>query len=309
MVRSMMPGMLRSLFMVALTLAVSPAFAADAPLSRWVDVDGTVIHFYEQGRGQAGDPVLLMIHGWCGAADDFIRLLPALPEDLRLIAVDLPGCGRSGKPDAAYDPAYFQRFIGRFCATLGLTKIVLVGHSMGGQLAAHFAATCGDLVERLILIDPYGLKGEEGDGWAGLADSGGFVDFVFSLNNRLFIEWGIDGRVLYKPPQELVSALADSTARSILGPDGVRAISRVTRNVIGHDQVEGVLPDIAQPTLVIWGNRDQVLPLRWAHTFVSLLPNVVLETVEDAGHMPMLEKPGQTAGLIDRFIPRDRLRP
>ena len=292
-----------------MAIASGGTLAAAEPFSRWVDVNGTVIHFYEQGRGWAGDPVLLMVHGWCGSADDFNRLLPALPDDLRSIAVDLPGCGFSDKPDAAYDPAYFQAFLRDFCATLGLTKIVLVGHSMGGQLAAHFAATRKDLVDRLILIDPYGLKGEEGEGWAGLADSGGFVDFVFSLNSRFFIEWGISGRVLYHPSQELVKSLAESTARSILGPDGVRAISRITRNVIGHDQVEAVLPDITQPTLIIWGDKDAVLLPRWAQTFRTLLPDAVLQMVPDAGHMPMLEKPAETAGLIDQFIPRKGITP
>ncbi len=132
---------------------------------------------------------------------------------------------------------------------------------------------------------------------------------MFSLNNRLFIEWGIADRVLYHPPQSLVNVAADSTARSILGPEGVRAIPRITRNVIGHDQVEEVLPRITQPTLLIWGDKDEVLPPRWAQSFLSLLPTARLAMIADSGHMPMLENPDETARLFDQFIPRDRVRP
>jgi abhydrolase domain-containing protein 6 len=293
----------RPAWILALLLAFAPAPAAGETVSRWVDVDGTVIHFLEHGRAWPADPVLVMVHGWCGSADDFGLLLPLLPDDLRAISVDLPGCGLSEKPDAVYDTAYFTAFLRGFCDVLGLTRIVLAGHSMGGQFVAHFAAARPAVVERVILVDPYGLKGEEG-GWASLAKSGGFVDFAFSLNNRTFIAWGLMGRVLYRPPQSLVDRAADSTARSILGPDGVRAISRITRNVIGHDIVEAILPGIAQPVLLIWGNKDEVLPPRWAQGFLSLLPDATLVMIPDSGHMPMLEKPAEVAGLFDRFIPR-----
>jgi pimeloyl-ACP methyl ester carboxylesterase len=172
---------------------------------------------------------------------------------------------------------------------------------MGGQFAVHFAARWPDLVERLVLVAPYGLKGEEGI-WLGLAGWGGFVDLGFRLNNKLFIEWAIRANVLYKADDVVVHTAVESTARSILGPEGSRAIARITRNVIGHDYVESLLPGIIQETLIIWGDHDKVLAPTWATTFLTQIPHAQLVMVKDSGHMPMIEHPEETADLIAGFI-------
>ena len=278
----------------------SPAAGAPDLLERWVVVDGMRIRYLEAG-GQPGDPAILMVHGWAGSAEDFRPLFSLLPSTARALAVDLPGCGQSDKPDAAYDLPYFVSFLKAFCDTLGLHRIVLLGHSMGGQFAVHFTARWPDRVERLILVAPYGLKGEEGI-WLGLAGWGGFVDLGFRLNNRLFIEWAMRANVLYKAPPAVVNAAVESTARSILGPESARAIARITRNVIGHDYVEALLPGITQETLIIWGDHDRVLAPTWAETFLLAIPYARLVMVKDSGHMPMIEHPGETAGLIADFI-------
>lgn len=291
-------------------LFAAPCVAAEAATvdDSWVTVDDTVVHYIASGRAEPGDPVLLMVHGWCGSADDYRRLLDTMPEGLRCLAVDLPGCGMSAKPDAAYDPAYFQRFLDRFCDTLGLSDVVLVGHSLGGQVAIHFAARRPDLVEKLVLFDPYGLQGEDG-GWAILARTGCFVDFCFSMNNRTFISWGLSGRILYRPSPELVELATESTARSMLGAESVRALSRITRNLIGTDTVEPVLPGVRQPVSIIWGERDQVLPLRWSSVFLALLPQASLDVVKGVGHMPMLEAPAESARLLVAAVAGVRPQP
>src|SRR5512144_3166978 len=146
----------------------------------WVDVDGMKIHCLASDAPpkSAGGRTLLMLHGWSGSAEDFRPLFGLLPPGARAIAVDFPGSGYSDKPDAAYDLEFFLSFLRSLCRALGLDRFVLVGHSMGGQFAAHLVARRPDLVERLILIAPYGLDGQEGI-WLTLARWGGFVDFAF----------------------------------------------------------------------------------------------------------------------------------
>lgn len=294
---------MRAIFIAALLLLFPLGFAnaADDPLSRWIDVEGLKIHYLEAGRGQPDDPLLLMVHGWCGTAEDFRPVLLALPDTMRSIAVDLPGCGLSAKPDAAYDLPYFMEFLRSFCVAMGLDRFTLVGHSLGGLFAVRFTTLWPGFVEKLVLIDPYGLKGEEGALLA-LARLGPLVNLGFLLNNRLFIEWALTGNVLYHPRPEVLRASADATARGILGCDASRATARITRNVIGRFPVDDLLPSVRQETLVIWGDHDKLLPPQWAPRFVSLLPSVRLEMVRDAGHMPMVEKPGQTTELIVGFV-------
>ncbi len=273
------------------------ASASSDPLSRVVAVDGIDIHFLDTGRGPA---TLLLVHGWCGSSADFYPMLLHMPPEIRCIAVDLPGCGASGKPEIEYDIPFFVDFLSSFCGAMGLERFFLAGHSMGGQVAAHFARKYPDSVETLILIDPYGLEGEEGE-WLPLARLGSLVDVGFRLNTRLFIEMAVRGNLLYRTSQGIVDWLVDSTARSILGLEGSRATASITRNVIDRDPVDSVLPGIAQRTLVIWGANDSLLPPRWGERFVALLPNATLETVPQCGHMPTLEKPEETAELIADF--------
>jgi pimeloyl-ACP methyl ester carboxylesterase len=271
-----------------------------AVVSRFVTVNGLRIHCRETGRPGV-EPLLLMIHGWTGSAEDWAPLLGVLPDRVRAIAIDLPGCGLSDKPDAAYDMPWFLDFLHGLCAVLGAPRVVLAGHSMGGQIAIHFATRYPDMVEKLILIDPYGLKGEEG-GLRALAHLGPVVNLGFMLNTRFFIEWAMRANVLYHSPPESLRTAVDSTAVSILGRNGARAIARITRRVIGRAYVDALLPGIFQETLVLWGDHDRILPPHWGQAFASRLPRVSLRIVADAGHMPMFERPAVVAEMIAQFV-------
>ena len=244
-----------------------------------------------------------MVHGWAGAAADWEPLQRALPAGTHAIAVDLPGCGYSEKPDADYDIPWFLDILHGVCAALSAPRIILAGHSMGGQVAVHFAVRYPDMVEKLILVDPYGLKGQEGRREP-LARMGPLVNLAFLLNTRTFIEWTMRGRVLHNPSAESLRTAVDSTAGSILGREGARAIARITRRIIGHARVEALLPGIFQQTLVIWGDHDRLLPPRWGEAFASRMPRATLRMVADAGHMPMYEKPAAVAALVMEFVNR-----
>ena len=76
----------------------------------------------------------------------------------------------------------------------------------------------------------------------------------------------------------------------------------MTRRVIGRDSVDGILPTLTQPALVIWGDHDKVLSPVWAERFVFLLPRASIGMVKDSGHMPMVEKPFETGRLVDDFL-------
>lgn len=270
-----------------------------AIVSRFVTVNGVRIHCNESG-GRGDGPPLLMIHGWAGSAADWDPLLRALPDGMGALALDLPGCGLSDKPDAAYDMPWFLEILHGLCAAVGAPRVVLTGHSMGGQIAVHFASRYPDMVEKLILIDPYGLKGEEG-GLRPLARMGPVVDLAFKLNSRQFIKWAMRANVLHNPPPESLRTAVDATAVSILGREGARAIARITKRVIGRAHVDALLPGIFQETLVIWGDHDRLLSPLWAHSFASRLPRASVRMVADAGHMPMFEKPAFVAALVAEF--------
>jgi 2-hydroxymuconate-semialdehyde hydrolase len=274
-------------------------------MDTWITVNGMRIHCLATGADAAASggnaPPIIMVHGWAGAAADWAPLLRALPGGTRAMAVDLPGSGQSDKPDAPYDVPWFMDFLRAFCAAAGAPTIILAGHSLGGLFAVHFTARFPSIVEKLILVDPYGLRGEKGKGEP-LARLGPLVDLSFRLNRRAFIEWEIRRNVLHLSDPELVRTATDSTASSILGREGARAIARVTRRVIGRLHVDGLLPGISQPTLLLWGENDSLLPPRWGDAFAALLPRATLQKIPAAGHMPMFERPREAAEKIARFL-------
>ncbi|HET6451705.1 MAG TPA: alpha/beta hydrolase [Spirochaetia bacterium] len=272
-------------------------------METWVDVNGMRIHCLEAGTAEEGQTPLVLVHGWTGSAADWEPLLAALPPGIRAVAPDFPGCGLSDKPEAPYDMSWFLDFLRAFCVAIGASTLVPVGHSMGGQVAVHFTAHYPAMVEKLVLIDPFGLRAEE-TRLSPLARIGPLVNAAFALNRRAFIERAVRANVLHNPSPELVKAAVDSTAASILDRDGARANARITRQVIGRSHVDALLPGISQATLVIWGKEDRLLPPRWAEPFTSLLPRVSLELVPGAGHMPMFEKPAEVAQAMTRFLSR-----
>ncbi len=261
------------------------------------------IHCREAGAAGGEETPLLMIHGWTGAAADWGPLLAALPATVRAIAPDLPGCGLSDKPDAPYDMPWFMTFLRDFCQAIRAPVVILAGHSMGGQLAVHYAAHHPAKVDRLVLIDPYGLRGEEGR-LKPLARLGPLVNAAFTLNRRSFIERAIRANVLHDQSPDLVRAAVDSTAASILGREGARANARITRRLIGREHVDALLPGISQRTLVLWSEQDKLLPPSWAQAFAALLPRVIVHKVSGAGHMPMFEQPATVADLVVKFLSR-----
>jgi 2-hydroxymuconate-semialdehyde hydrolase len=269
-------------------------------MDTWVTVNGMRIHCLAVGA-DGNEPPIIMVHGWAGAAADWAPLLRVLPGGTRAIAVDLPGSGQSDKPDAPYDIPWFLDFLRTFCEAVGAPTIILAGHSLGGLITVHFAARFPSMVEKLILVDPYGLRGERGRGEP-LARLGPLVDIAFSLNRRGFIERAIRTNVLHRAEKELVRAATDSTASSILGWEGARAVSRVTRRVVGRLHVDGLLPGISQPTLLLWGENDRLLPPRWGGAFAALLPRATLHMISAAGHMPMFEQPQEVAEKIACFL-------
>lgn len=278
-----------------------PAAAADPqPLAgRAATVGGIPIHYIDT-RPAGAAVTLLCVPGYNGTVAEFLPLLRRLPSSWRLVAVDLPGNGKSGKPDMAYSIAGFVEFLSAFSAQVGLSRFTLVGHSMGGQIAVHFTDRFPQAVERLVLIDPFGLDGEA-DVWMPLARSGPLVDLAMAMNTRLFVEWAMKANNFHDPAR-LSAEYLDAAVEGTLSPEGRRSSARITKEVLGTAPVDDLLPRIAQRTLLLWGAEDRLLDPKWSARFASLLPDARLHLVAECGHSPTVERPEETAALILAFV-------
>jgi pimeloyl-ACP methyl ester carboxylesterase len=281
-------------------LAAPPGAAAEVS-SGFLDVDGIRIHVLDTAPGRTDLPVVLLVHGWAGCTTDFRPMLELVGGGRRWVAFDYPGCGESDKPDIHYSITGMAELVESVRAALGAETLDLVGHSLGGQIAVHYAVRHPDRVRRLALIDPDGLAGEEGL-WLRVVHLDRLVDLAFAWNSRCVIRGVMRRRVFYG--RSGLEATVDGKAAYLLTPGGNRAVARITKEAIGTEPVDDLLPFVLQPTLVVWGLEDRLLPIRWADAWMRGLARGELWTVPACGHMPTAEKPAWTAAVLEEFLAR-----
>ncbi len=268
--------------------------------SRWLSVAGIRVH-YRQTRGVSRERLpVLFVHGWMGSSYDFVDLMQHLPDRFLAVAPDLPGCGRSQKSGFEFTPDYYIRFLGEFLSALGISQAVVVGHSMGGGLTVNFAVRQPESVQRLVLIAPDGLRGEEGF-LEVVRSLGLLVDLGTGLNNRIAIEIALRLNVFHNldyASREFI----DSVAETSLSPGARRAQAKITKQVLGQSPVDDLLPSLKLPTLIIWGDHDRVLSPRWAGEYAKRIPGARLLMIPDSGHMPQIEAAKRVSGEISDFV-------
>jgi len=270
-----------------------------------VEVAGLRTRYLTAGEG----PPLLLLHGVGDDASDWLWAMPYLARAYRVYAPDLPGSGGSaGPPAERYSPAFFGRFVGAFLDTLGVDRAAVVGNSLGGLAALRFALSEPERVAALGLVAPAGLGRRVNPalrslalpGYGGLAAAWGKrrpgaaqralgrSAIVFPRPWRAPWGWLKQQYRLARLPGFLEAQLA--TARSQVGLKGQREV------------LLDRLPELEAPTLVVWGERDRVLPPSQAREAMARLRNATLELAPDCGHLPQVEQPERFASALARFL-------
>ncbi len=270
-------------------VASSPASAfklAPLPPLREARILGNALRYYDIGSG----PPLVLVHGVGGDADQWCFCLAAFCARYRVIAVDLPGFGRSDKPAIDYRIAHFVDALAALVEGLGLPPAHLLGHSLGGWIVASYALARPGDVRSLILNDAVGLDEDA---------SPLPVDLHLTTRENLrkaFEAMFFDqGKV-----SDALVALAYGLHRS--RGDGP-TIDSVLRTLAAPDEkLDGRLPSIRMPTLLLWGEDDRIAPLAIAEAFRRGLPDARLASIPRCGHLPCIEQPEAFAENVLRFL-------
>ncbi|MFJ8925174.1 alpha/beta fold hydrolase [Streptomyces sp. NPDC102364] len=270
----------------------------------------STVHGYRRAYRIAGEgPAVLLIHGVGASSAHWEDCFAALARRHTVIAPDLLGHGDSAKPRADYSVAAYANGLRDLLGVLGIERVTLVGHSFGGGVAMQFAYQFPERVDRLVLISTGGVGRQvtpvlraatlPGAGLAlGLLKVPGaqlsIAAFVRALQ-LLDTGLGVDAVDLVN----LVDALPDQNSRN--------AFTRTLRAVVDwRGQVVTMLDRcyLAQgiPTLLVWGDRDSVLPVDHAHTAHLAMPGSRLEIFPGAGHFPHHADPARFVRLLQEFI-------
>lgn len=247
-----------------------PAPPAPAFERRRLEVGDAQIHFR---AGGTGEPVLL-VHGLSGSGRWWRRNAPALARLFRVYIVDLVGFGRSRGAFALDDAA---DLLARWMVQLGLSQAHVVGHSMGGYIAAALAADAPERVGRLVLVDAAAFP----LGWHPVRHAGRLVRAA-----------------RYMHPTFLPVLVADALRA------GPRTLLRAAREVVDSD-FEARCADVTAPTLVVWGEHDRVVPPAVGERLAACLPASEVAVIEGGGHNPMWDRPDAFNRVVAEFLTRD----
>jgi pimeloyl-ACP methyl ester carboxylesterase len=273
--------------------------------ARRTTLHGQELSYLDSGNG----PAVLFIHGLLGSHRNWAHLVDALDTRHRVVAPDLIGHGASAKPMGDYSLGAHAATLRDLLDHLGIARVTLVGHSLGGGIAMQFCYLFPDRVERLVLVSSGGL----GRSVSPLLRSATLpgADWVLALaasgwvRNRAEAVGGTLRRLGVRPSADLTegwlgfSSLGEAetrraflaTARSVIDPGG--------QTVTAHDHLPMA---IAVPTLVVWGTRDRMIPAWHATTAQQAIAGSRVELFEGAGHFPHLEQPERFARLLGDFM-------
>ena len=276
------------------------AAGAGEPREQWLAI-GDDQRLYVLSAGSAGDPAMVFVHGIGGSSTSWQSVIGSFAGTHHVVAIDLPGHGRSDIPDPAgadYGVPALARAVLHALSRLGVERATLVGHSLGGAVAIGAALAAPERVERLVLVDSGGLGVEISPELVrllgeppGESASRALLELFFH-DQRLVLDAGV---------AEHLAALSRPGAHAAVG-----AIKRRAFTPEGGQRAVPVerLADISVPVLVVWGERDRVIPVAHAERARAVFADVEIAIVPDAGHAPQVEAPEEFAAIVARFLAR-----
>jgi pimeloyl-ACP methyl ester carboxylesterase len=301
--RALRISLIAILFISLVACAGAPPVVSSYPSGQahTVVLEETEIHYFDFNPDGSG-PVLIWVHGQAGAAMETYYLLDSLPEDYRLIAIDMPGNGLSGKPRRRYTEAYFQDVLRAFLGYIDVDEYVLVAHSLGGVTVVPIAAERPPGLRRVVLVAPYYYPGEGGGFLEFLSNTGPLVNLVMQLHAPWLMRWIVRSNAFFdgdQAPEDLLNYYETAVFHT---ENGRGALASVTRRIVGRDRDLSLLGQISVPTLIVWGRDDEVLPYRYAERFHADIPGSELVTIDACGHMPHVERPAELAAALTGFL-------
>jgi len=271
---------------------------------KFIDIHGERIAVRDAGQGEA----LLLIHGMAGSSQTWRAIMPQLAKKYRVVAPDLLGHGQSSKPRSDYSLGAFAVGLRDLLDELGIESATVVGHSLGGGVAMQFLYQHPDYCRRLVLISS-----------GGLGQDVGWILRLLSAPGAELVMPVIAPRPVLRAGEAVRSWLSARGLRSPRGaeiwnayssfsdPQTRDAFLRTLRSVVDYrGQAVSALNRLQlraeMPTLAIWGEDDDIIPVDHAYAALEARPDCRLEVLPGVGHFAHVEAPVEVAALIDEFI-------
>jgi pimeloyl-ACP methyl ester carboxylesterase len=305
-------GILMMLTALGLSFSRAPDRPVESLVARWapppsdfIEVKGQLVHLRDEGP--RGDPTpIVLLHGTSASLHTWEGWAHTLKAQRRVISLDLPGFGLTGPFAGRYAPDDYRgdtyaRFVIDLLDTLQVQRVVLGGNSLGGEIAWRLATLAPERVERLILVDASGTD---------FTPESVPVGFVLARLPvlRWISEYVLPREVVaqgvanvYGDPSRVSTALVDRYFELTLR-DGNRRALGLRLQQLEHGQDMARLAGIRQPTLILWGQRDRLIPPATAQVFERQIAGSQRVVLEALGHVPQEEDAARSLEPVKAFI-------
>jgi pimeloyl-ACP methyl ester carboxylesterase len=278
-----------ALLLILLSAVIASAGQQGERAQKEVVVFGQKIRYVEAGSG----PTVILLHGLGGSSDSWMFNLGPLAEQFHVVVPDQIGFGKSDKPVINYRVRTYVDFLDEFCRQLKIERATLVGHSMGGWIAAAFTIAFPEKVERLVMVDA-----------AGYAPPANFdYKSLYGLNpsTRAGMKQ-LATRVFYNKAFTTDAMIDQLLAQRMSAGDGYTINSLIESVGRREDFLDGQLNKIKVPTLIVWGQQDGLVLATEGERLKNDIPHARYAVFDRCGHFPQVEKAGEFNALVLGFL-------
>ena len=257
---------------------------------KFLQINGHKIRYLESGDSEK---TLVLVHGLGASAERWNPVIPLFQDDFRVIVPDLVGFGYSDKPHIDYTLEFFLEFFKNFLATCGITRPYLIGSSLGGQIAADFAASCPQDIEKLALVSPSGSMKQSTPALDAYIMAALYPNEQNAKNAFEMMETS---------KRDIPKEIINGFIKRMRLPNAKLAFMSTLLGLQNSKLVSTKLERISTPTILIWGSDDPVIPIIHSESFVSAIQNCKFLKMDGCGHTPYVQEPHLFASKVLEFF-------
>jgi pimeloyl-ACP methyl ester carboxylesterase len=257
---------------------------------KFVNIEGNKIRYLEAGDSTE---TLVLIHGLGASAERWEYVAPDFKEHFRLVVPDLVGYGYSDKPLVDYTPEFFSEFLGKFLNEVGISKTHLIGSSLGGQVTAEFTAKTDSIVDKLVLVSPSGAMKHSTPALDAYVMAALYPNQEAAKNAF---------EMMSGSTREIDKKIINGFVERMQLPNAKLAFMSTILGLKNSEEITPRLQTISSPTLVVWGDLDPVIPVKYAESFVSGIKDCRFFRMDGSGHTPYVDNPQKFVEVVLDFL-------
>ena len=257
---------------------------------KFINIDENKIRYLESGNS---DNTLVLVHGLGASANRWEYVIPHFEKNYRVIVPDLIGFGYSDKPLVDYTTDFFSEFLKKFLEKLDIKNPVLIGSSLGGQIIAEYTLNNNNAVKKLILISPSGVMKHSTPALDAYVMAALYPNQEAAKNAF---------EMMSGSSKNIDPKIVEGFVKRMRLPNAKMAFMSTLLGLKNSQILTEKLSSITVPTMVIWGELDPVIPVKYADSIVSTIKDCRFYRMDGCGHTPYVEVPEKFVKIVMEFL-------